>query len=277
MITISAFADEIGPDLKVQMDVCESLGVKCIDVRAIDGKNVSLFTVAEARQYSKRMDDRGFKMPCVGSPIGKIKISDDFNAHLDLLKHCFDLAEAFKTKQIRIFSFYASEGKNILDERADVMKRMEAMVKAAEAAKMILLHENERNIYGAFPDGVKDIFATIKSPNLKGVFDPANFAIDGVHPYDDGWTKGLDKLTHYFHIKDAKLNAHGPCVPAGQGDGQIDRIFADLAKKKWEGVMTLEPHMKAAEQFAGFTGPQLFGKAVEGLKTLLDKAGLKYE
>ena len=41
--------------------------------------------------------------------------------------------------------------------------------------------------------------------------------------------------------------------------------------------MTLEPHMAAAGQFRGFTGPDLFAEAVSALKTLCDEAGLAYE
>jgi 3-dehydroshikimate dehydratase len=67
------------------------------------------------------------------------------------------------------------------------------------------------------------------------------------------------------------------CVPAGKGAGQIPQIFADLKARDWGGYMTLEPHMKAAEQFAGFTGPELFGEAADALKGLLEEAALAYE
>ncbi len=275
MIRISAFADEIGPDLKLQMDTCESHGIKCIDVRGIDGVGVSRMTLTQAREYKKRMDDRGFTVPCIGSPIGKIKISDDFDEHIELLRHCCELAKAFGTDNIRIFSFYASDGKEIRDQRSEVMERMDAMVRLAEAAGCILLHENEKEIYGAGPEGVKDIFATIKSDNLKGIFDPANFVEEGFRPYDDCWKEGLDELTDYFHIKD-KVSGEPACVPAGQGEGQFDLIFKELAGKGYSGVMTLEPHLQAAEQFAGFTGPDLFASAVNALKKTCDEAGISY-
>lgn len=275
MIIFSAFADEIGADLDLQMDVCESHGIKCIDVRGIDDKNVSAMSLDEVREYARRMNDRGFSVPCIGSPIGKVKISDDFDAHLELLKHCCDVAGAFGSSRVRVFSFYPSDGASIEDQRSEVMERIAAMVKAAEQADVTLLHENESNIYGARPEGVKDIFATIKSEHLKGIFDPANYVVEGVAPYDDGWQAGLAKLTDYFHIKD-KAPGGKTCVPAGEGDGQIPEIFADLKKRNWSGYMTLEPHMRSAGKFAGFTGPDLFAKAVAGLKGMCDRVGLEY-
>lgn len=275
MITISAFADEIGPDLKLQMDTCEANGVKCIDVRRIDEKNVSQMTLEEVKQYKKQMDDRGFSVPCVGSPIGKIKMDDDFDEHIELLKHCCEVSHAFDTKRLRMFSFYPSQGKTIEEEREAVMDRMAAMVQVAEKMDVILYHENEKAIYGAKPDGVKDLFASIESDSFKGIFDPANYVEEGVKPYDEGWCQGLAELTDFFHIKD-KVSGQKACVPAGEGQGQFAEIFADLAKRDFTGYMTLEPHLRAAEQFQGFTGPEMFGQAAEALKKVLDDAGLTY-
>ena len=275
MITISAFADEIGPDLDLQMDTCEAQGVKCIDVRGIDGTNVSKMTLEQVAEYRRRLDGRGFTVPCIGSPVGKIRMDEDFDEHMDLLKHCFDVADGFGTRLIRMFSFYPSQGANIADERDAVMQRMGAMADSADAADCVLLHENEKAIYGAKPDAIKDLFATIKSPNFKGIFDPANFVEEGIAPYDDGWMQGLAELTDYFHIKD-KTPGERACTPAGTGKGQFGEIFADLAERNWSGFATLEPHLAAAGQFAGFTGPDLFTKATDALKALCETAGIAY-
>lgn len=275
MITISAFADEIGPDLDLQMDTCEAQGIRCIDVRGIDETNVSKMTLEQVADYKRRLDDRGFTVPCIGSPIGKIRMDQDFDEHMDLLKHCFDVADGFGTRLIRMFSFYPSQGADIADERLAVMERMQAMVTAADDADIVLLHENERAIYGAKPDGVKDIFATIRNPSFKGIFDPANFVEEGIAPYDEGWTQGLAELTDYLHVKD-KTPGEAACTPAGTGKGQFAEIFADLAARGWSGYATLEPHLAAAGQFKGFTGPDLFAKAVNALKTLCDNAGIPY-
>lgn len=273
MITISAFADEIAPDLRTQMDTCRANGITHIDVRAIDGKNVSEMTAEEARRYRRQMDGEGFTVPCIGSPVGKIRMDEDFEAHLELLRHCCDLAEAFGTQLIRVFSFYPSPGRKIADERPAVFDRLWAMVRVAEQAGGTLMLENEKGIYSATPAGVLDIFTTIRSPHLKCIFDPANFVEEGFAPYDDAWRAGLDELTAYFHIKD-KVPGASACVPAGQGRGQIPEIFTDLRTRQWSGVMALEPHLKAAGQFTGFTGPDLFAKAADALKRLCAHMGM---
>lgn len=275
MITISAFADEISPDLKVQMDTLEANGVRNIDVRGIDNTNVSKMTLEKVRQYKAMMDDRGFGMPCVGSPIGKIRMDEDFKAHLDLLKHCMDIAGIFGARYIRVFSFYPSQGKKIQDERGGVMDRLAAMIKLAELNDIILLHENESAIYGSHPQAILDIFATLRSPNFKSVFDPANFVVEGLRPFDEAWQKGLGEIAYYMHIKDKNPDEE-VCVPAGTGAGQFEPIFADLAARQWSGVATLEPHLSKAGQFAGFTGPELFGKAATALKGLCQRHGIAF-
>lgn len=276
MITFSAFADEIGPDLDLQMDTCEANGVKCIDVRGIDDINVSSMTLAQAGQYKKRLDDRGFTVPCIGSPLGKIKISDDFDEHLELTKHTCEIAHVFGTQRIRMFSFYPTDGYDILDQRGHVLERLAKMIEVAEQMDTVMYHENESGIYGSSPGGVKDIFRTFKTDRLKSIFDPANFVNDGFAPFDDGWQAGLAELTDSFHIKD-KLPNEGLCVPAGEGAGQFAEIFADLAGREFDDYMTFEPHLAAAGQFKGHTGPELFATAVDALKKLLDEAGLAYQ
>lgn len=275
MITISAFADEISPDLNVQMDTCEANGVTCIDVRGIDGINVSKMTLAQANGYSGRLRDRGFSVPCIGSPLGKIRLDEDFPAHLELLKHCAAVAAAFGTRRIRVFSFYPPEGKEIADFAPQVMERMSAMAETAGKCGAVLYHENEKAIFGSRPEGVKAIFAAVGHGKIKGVFDPANYVEEGVKPYDDGWTKGLAELTDYVHVKDI-VHGQSTCVPAGMGQGQVREIFADLKRRGYSGYMTLEPHMAKAGQFSGFTGPELFKAAADALKGLCDEAGIEY-
>lgn len=275
MITFSAFADEISQDLQEQMDACAENGVYCIDVRLIDKTNVSKMSLPQVKEYKQQMDDRGFTVPCIGSPLGKISMADDFEAHLDVLKHCIEVAHTFGTKRIRMFSFYPPPNHNIADQRAGVMERITQMVEVAKAGDAVLYHENEKAIYGAVPERVLDIFKTIKSEHLKGIFDPANYVEEGVAPYDQGWTKGLAEFTDYFHVKD-KVPGADTCAPAGHGKGQFDEIFADLKAREFDGYMTLEPHMAAAGQFSGYTGSDLFKTACDALKAVCDKAGLAY-
>ena len=275
MITISAFADEIDQDLDVQMRTCLANSIRCIDVRTIDGKGIVEFTPAEARQYKKRLDERGFSVPCIGSPIGRTGTDKDFQSYLDLVKHCCEIAKVFGTNYIRVLSFYGTEGKSLLDQRVAVMERIAAMVKVAEASNLVFLIENKPNTYGARPNQIKDIFATIKSKHLKGLFDPAGFVLAGVAPYDEAWKAGLDTHTAYFHATDAKGGRTKACVPVGTGKGQFKKILADLKARDWSGYMTLELNL-SGRKVSGGADPKRFRVAVTALKKLCDEVGIEY-
>jgi len=151
MITLSALGDEIDPDLDVQMDWVEKWGLRFIDVRAIDGLGITKMTVSQARQYRQRLTDRGLAVPCVCSPVGKTPLEDAFAGQLELLRHCFDIARAFQTNQVRIFSFYPSPDRSLSEQRGEVVERLRAMVDLAAEEDMVLLHENVRGVYGAKP------------------------------------------------------------------------------------------------------------------------------
>ena len=64
-------------------------------------------------------------------------------------------------------------------------------------------------------------------------------------------------------------------MPAGQGDGHVREILKDAFAGNWAGYLTLEPHLQAAGQFAGFSGAKLFKSAAEALKTILQEVGAK--
>ena len=70
---ISGFADEIDPYLNKQMDVLDPLGIRYIEIRGADAKNISTVTEAEAHEMHARLSARGYKISAIGSPIGKMK------------------------------------------------------------------------------------------------------------------------------------------------------------------------------------------------------------
>ena len=276
MITLSAFADEAAADLATQMDVLESVRVKAIDVRSIDGKNVSTFTNEQAGQYRRQMDDRGFRTACIGSPIGKIRLDEPMAPHMDALARCIEIAHIMGTPYIRVFSFFAPQGGDFTGARREVFDRLAMMLAAARKGRVILLHENEFDVYGRSATECLDIMKTFGGDHFKFIFDPANLVVGGIKPYDEAWTQGLGDLTFWFHIKDA-VKGEPHCCPAGKGQGQFDKIFADLKRRRWAGTMTIEPHMGAWGQFGSFSGQDLFKLATTELQKLLDEYELDWQ
>ncbi len=270
MFKLSGFADEISPDLNEQLDTLLALGIEHLELRGVWGKNVLALTEQELATVQAGLAQRGIGVSAIGSPIGKIGINDPFEPHLEDLRRAIEIAERLETRYIRIFSFFVPEGEADA-YRDQVMVRMGAMLDAAAEHPVVLLHENERHIYGDIPRRCRDIHETFDSPQLRMTYDPANFVMCGVRPYTEGYPM-LAEYIEYMHIKDGDM-ASQQVVPAGQGDGEVREILADLKRRGFDGFLSLEPHLAQAGTFSGFTGPDLFGVATKALRDLLDEIG----
>lgn len=274
MVTLSAFADEISPNPIEQLDCLESVGVRHIEFRSIHGTNVLDLSDEQHAEFRALLDARGIGLSAIGSPIGKIPITESFPPHLERFGKAIELAEFYKTPRIRVFSFYIPEGEDPAPHRDEVMRRIRAMASVAESRGVTLFLENERAIYGDTAARVQDVLATIDSPSLGHAFDPANYLEIG-QSIDEAWALLKPRVIH-FHVKDYDTTLKRN-VPAGQGQGQIPELIADAVAAGYSGFCTLEPHLKLAERMYGFTGPDRFGEAARALQAELYKRGIAYE
>jgi sugar phosphate isomerase/epimerase len=268
MFVLSGFADEIAPDLTVQLDVLEQLGIRYLELRGVWDKNVLSLSDDEVETIKGELDRRGMGVSAIGSPIGKIRIDEPFEPHLADFSRAVALAERFGSPYIRIFSFFVPEGEAGA-HRDEVMRRLGALLDAAQGHAVTLLHENERSIYGDVPERCRDIHETLASPQLRMTFDPANFVLCGVRPFTEAYPL-LSEYISYVHVKDGLL-AERRVVPAGQGDGEVRELLAALQQRGYNGFLSLEPHLAQAGAFGGFSGPELFGVAARALRGVLDE------
>ncbi len=267
MLGLSAFADEISPDLKEQVRVCQENDITHVELRSVDNTNVLDFTPKQRTEIRSRLRDGGLGVVCIGSPIGKVKIHDPWPTHFDRFKIAVDAARFFEAPLIRVFSYYpARKGDDPRSWRDEVMRRMRAEVEfLSDAPDITLVHENERDIYGDTGARCLDLMREINSPRLRCAFDFANFVQVGERPCDN-WP-ALKPFTTHVHVKDSLL-ADGKIVPPGQGDGDIAAILGDAWRGGYRGFLSLEPHLAAHGQFSGFSGPTLFKVAVDALKEI---------
>ena len=172
---VSCFADEIAESLDRQIEVLSRLGISYVELRSADGINVSDFTMNFAKEVKKKLDQANIRISAIGSPIGKIGIDDDFDAHLQKLSHTEQMADIFETPYIRMFSFYIPENYAAADCRSEVLFRTEAMVAEAAHNNITLLHENEKGIYGDNASHCLDLMQQFAGKHFSCTFDFANF------------------------------------------------------------------------------------------------------
>ena len=276
MIKLCAFSDEAGSSLKEQIDALKRNKISLMELRSIDKKNVADFTIEEALEYQKQMEENGISVWSIGSPIGKVNINVDFDEYLKKVAHVCEIAKIFKTNKIRMFSFF-----HAYEEEEKVYEYLRKMVEVASSYGVDLYHENEKDIFGDTAERVLKVMKNVSG--LKYIYDPANYL-----QCDQAASVTLSMFhdkTDYFHIKDVIVET-GQLVPAGYGDGMISELVKRINDDK---TLTLEPHLTVFDSYKDIDNTEMkhkftykdaneaFDAAVKALKDILVNAGYKEE
>jgi 3-dehydroshikimate dehydratase len=280
MIRLSAFADEISPRLDEQIATLEHERIRFLDLRSVSDTNVLDFTDQQIAEIKRTLDDHGIGVAAIASPIGKVGIDSSFDEHLDRFERAIRLAQFFQTPYIRMFSFYPPAAAIAGGDppapnsyRDEVLRRVREMVARARAAGIILLHENEKAIYGDTIARCRDLFENCADANFRAAFDPANFIQCGQEPFPEGYD-ALHPWLSYVHVKDALADGH--VVAAGDGMARWPAILQRLRADGYNGFLSLEPHLAYEGRFQGFSGADLFAQASQALQRLLQEMNWEY-
>ena len=284
MWTLSAFSDEAGTPCDVQIAAAQRAGLSRIDIRNIDGFNISQLPLENAREIKAKLDAANIEVQMFGSPLGKIDIADDLQTDIEKLRHMAQLAPVLECNAVRIFSYY-NKNEVAHDEWAQKsLANLKQLRDEAEKLNMVLYHENERHIFGDLGADVAQI-ATLRSANFKLIFDFDNYQQSGEDVFAV-W-QNLAEQTDSFHLKDSTAdNMH---VPVGQGSGQVEKILRDAIARGWSGPVAVEPHLAHSgavaltgpsgivnESYANMPAPESFHLAVSTATALLDEIGARW-
>ncbi len=273
-VKLCAFADEASNELDGQIEALKRNNIEYLEIRAVDGQNIKDVSLDKAREIRKKLDENGLKVWSIGSPVGKYKLEDDFDAQLESLRLLCEKAKILGAKRIRMFSFYSKDEK-------EVFERLQKFTEIVPD-DIVLCHENEKDIFGDNIEGCKKIHQHFDK--IKMVFDPANFVqceVDTLEAWDT-----LHTYVNYMHVKDALKDKR--VVRAGYGIGNLERII-DMYVKQGGEVLTLEPHLMEFKGLSELENGQsinglvvyndnneAFDAGVKALKTILDKLGVEY-
>jgi len=259
---LSAFADEAGDSIEAQVSGLAESGLHWIDLRNVNGYNITELPVDEAERVAGRLEKAGIGVCMFGAPIGKIDIADDFEPELDRLAHLGQMKKIFGCERVRIFSYFNRQGAPEEAWRQEALDRLRRLAEKAGALGLRLMHENEKEIFGDRLPRVRALAEALRDPETFGfIFDFDNYNQCG----DDVWEnwQALAGQTDAFHLKDSdERNQH---VPIGQGNGQAPRILRAAAEAGWAGPLTLEPHLVHSAAVMA-TGPS--GQANESYQHL---------
>ena len=106
MMKLCAFADEASAMLSGQIAALQRNDISLLEIRGVNGKNIKDISREEAKNIKNILSSEGISVWSIGSPIGKISLSDDFEAHKDDFKRILETADILGADKIRMFSFF---------------------------------------------------------------------------------------------------------------------------------------------------------------------------
>ncbi|HDZ54519.1 MAG TPA: hypothetical protein ENI19_02355 [Candidatus Nealsonbacteria bacterium] len=280
MKRISIINDEISDDPKRVVLFLKLHKIKNVDLRSINGKNVLDIPLPVLRKLAIYLNRNGIKVTCIASPIlkwypsgikakkvGNIKIdSFGFNnkSKADYEK-VFIIADIFKTKYIRVFSFL--KYKDFKIKHLD--KEIEKLLDLAKKKNKILLLENEPacNI-----DSVDSLYKAVKrynSKHLRVLLDIGNLYKQGKKLQDKDIVK-LGKYIRYVHIKDYSQTKK-EYVPVGAGDINYKKHLSSIKKfADKDLIFSIETHTNKKNRYRDS------GNSINELKEILSNKKIRY-
>lgn len=249
--TLSAFADEAGESVEEQVEALQQARINRVDLRNVDGYNITALPVDRAERIRKRLDGAGIQVAVFGSPIGKIDIADDFKIDLERITQLGKIRGVLGCRAVRVFSYYNRQGAPLEVWRSEVLNRLGQLRDRARELGLVLYHENEKDIFGDACARVLDLAEALRDgTSFRLIFDFDNYNGCG-EDVAANWRQ-LAKLTDAFHLKDSDAGLQH--VPVGQGSTSLESILADALAAGWEGPLSLEPHLNHSDAVMK-TGP----------------------
>ncbi len=276
---LSVLTDEVSDKFTEALDWAVRKGFRHVEVRMVDGINVSNLSDAEVDRARGEIEKRNLKVSAIASPLFKCALDpsrpvgsgdlfgnkeEPLEVHMAKLPRAIGIARRLATDRIRVFSFWREkEPKKHLPEIVGHLKKAAA---AAQKEGVLLLQENETACNGGYAAEVAEIVRGVGSPAMRVLWDPGNETYGGKPAWPDGYGHVKDLLAH-VHLKDAVIGPDGKpaCVPIGQGKTPLKEQIRALEKDGYRGVYTLETRYTPP----GGTAMQGTEETLEGLKKLL--------
>ena len=253
----TGFADEASADLDRQIEATKALGWTNIETRALFGKNLGTISDEEFEIVQRKLEESGVHFNCYGSAVANWAnpITESPEKSYQEMRVALPRMQKLGTKLIRIMSFAvpAELKPRSMEFFDEVVKRLQVIVKMAEDAGVVCVHENCMNWGGlSYEHTLRLCDKLASSPAFRLVFDTGNPVfngdIRGKAPYrkQSSWEfyKNVREFIVYIHIKDAKWNGNQPVYTfAGEGWGEVERILTDAFATGYDGGISIEPHM----------------------------------
>ena len=280
-LALAVIGDEIGPSLPEMISFCAEQGVRRLDMRTVDGRNLLATTLAEVSTIADALKAADLEVPTLVSPLLKWAAADkaasdgrvDFAfdpaqcPEKDVLAHAFDIAAVLGASRIRVFSHLRYPGFAPRDLGPAFDRLMDLAARHDVAVEL----ENEPVCNLGSVGELANFFRTYatSSGRLHPLVDIANsYAMKA--PPTEADIAFLAPKVDMIHLKDRDLGRNRT-VPLGDGDirwaDELARLLAGVEAE--EIVASIETHcpqdgrnataqsVKALRRIAGEIGAEI--------------------
>jgi len=272
MIQLTGIGDEAGSPLTAQIKATKTLGWRHIEMRNVQmpgfpAGNVHDIPEEAFDQLAGTLEAEGVRVCGFGSTIGNwaSRITDDFSLTLERVERAIPRMRRLGARLVRVMSYAVerdADGNDLPDQMAgERFRRLRELKARFDNAGIIMIHENCMN-YGGM--SISRALETLENvPGLRWVFDTGNpvFNPDRDNPphMQDPWAfyHAVKPAILHVHVKDGHYNGtKKDCdyTLPGEGEGQVQRILADLTGSGYDGFISIEPHTAVVFHDTGDTG-----------------------
>lgn len=294
---LSGIADEAGEAIERQIEAIQELGWNHIELRKVkvgDHPTGMIHDISDEDfdVVVQKLEEADIQVSCFSSAIGNWQKSvlDPFDSSIEEAQRCIPRMKRLNCRFVRVMSMFLlkdDQGHPLPPEEQHAeerFKRMRIIQQMFADEGLQPVHENCMNYGGMGWTYTMELLEQV--PGLKLVFDTGNpvFALDFTkpepRPMQSAWEfyeKVKDHIV-YVHIKDGVWDEEKKqCRFTFPDEGQADvpRIVKDLLDRKYDGGLSIEPHMvsvihegEESDPRAGYNNFVEYGRRM--LKILLE-------
>ncbi|TCO59788.1 sugar phosphate isomerase/epimerase family protein [Actinocrispum wychmicini] len=242
--TFAGIGDEAGRSLAEQIEAHRQLGWSTIELRNVDGTPLAELSDTAFDEVAATLDRVGLRVVCVDSQIANWArpITGDFALDLIELDRLAKRCAALDTRYVRVMS-YPNDGMDDVEWGAQVRLRLRMLAERAEAAGLVLLHENCAGWAGTDPYKARRLIEEVDSPALRLLFDIGNGVAYGYEAYE--MLGPLLPWVEHVHVKDARKDGDEVVYTLpGEGICRVSDCVRMLLDAGYTGTWTMEPHLQ---------------------------------
>lgn len=240
---LGVITDEVTQDIFEAAEFCRKHGLKCMEVRSVNGRSPFDYTDEDVEQIISAAKKYNLEVTAVSSPVFKCEYDDEkaIQENIDGFEKCAIIADKIGAKYIRGFDFW--------DRQVPVEVRAGMygdIIKLCEKYDVYCVLESDPAVHSSTPQKLSELITAVANPRVKALFDPGN----------EIWVTGKTSADAYdklkpcgivnVHIKDAIPNGTSlpTAVKVGTGVADFVGIFKKLIIDGYDGPVMLETHYR---------------------------------